>query len=82
MNVGRPPIAYDGRQLFDEGQARPEGARTKQELERAAEKFKEAQEAYEFAGHKVGAGAAAVFRGMTEWQRANPRKLSRFFNRR
>ncbi len=68
MNVGRPPDTYHGRQLFDEGQALYRKARTKQELERAAEKFKEAQEAYEFAGHKVGAGAAAVFRGMTELQ--------------
>jgi tetratricopeptide (TPR) repeat protein len=62
--IGREVIR--GKILFDEGKALYESARTEEDLERAAEKFKQAGEVWESIGLKRGATAAAIWQGRTQ----------------
>ncbi|MGO9570575.1 MAG: CHAT domain-containing protein [Desulfomonilaceae bacterium] len=55
-----------GKKLFNEGKALYESARTKDDLDRAAEKFKEAQGIWESIGHKKGVAGAAIWQGKTQ----------------
>lgn len=55
-----------GKRLFNEGKALYESARTKEDLDRAAEKFKEAQGIWESVGNKKGVAGAAIWQGKTQ----------------
>jgi tetratricopeptide (TPR) repeat protein len=55
-----------GKRLFNEGKALYESARTKDDLDRAAEKFKEAQGIWESLGNKKGVAGAAIWQGKTQ----------------
>ena len=55
-----------GKRLFNEGKALYESARTKDDLDRAAEKFKEAQGIWESIGLKKGVAGAAIWQGKTQ----------------
>jgi tetratricopeptide (TPR) repeat protein len=67
---------YRGKQLFEEGKAAYENARTKADLDKAAEKFKEAKDAWDSLGYEVGANSAAVWQSYMELQRGRPDKAS------
>ncbi len=55
-----------GKKLFNEGKALYQSARTKEDLDRAAEKFKEAQGIWESVGNKKGVAGAAIWQGKTQ----------------
>jgi len=66
---GHDPIAAEkrrGRQLFDEGQALYQKARTKEELDEAEQKFKQAEEIWGAIGHKRGVAGANIWQGKTQ----------------
>jgi tetratricopeptide (TPR) repeat protein len=68
-----------GKEVFEEGKALYERARTKDEVDRAAEKFKEAQRIWESVGHKKGVAGAAIWQGRTQLDRGKFEKALELF---